>query len=161
MVSRRMASVASTAALDGTGRNSVKMRKLTEESEALIDLLSRQRLHTLCTETLHRKRAHHAAVKHSVFKTLQCHLRLRGKIPEETAGKGITRTRGIHDLIQRQGGGTERQNRTLLARPVQCLVTKERRGAILTVLEAESLRAHGEDLACGKHEVAVIGQELS
>src|SRR3984885_5492983 len=101
MVSRRMASVASTAALDGTGRNSVKMRKLTEESEALIDLLSRERLHTLCTETLHRKRAHHAAIKHGVLESLQCHLRLRGKISEEPSGKGIARTRGVHDLIQR------------------------------------------------------------
>src|ERR1700733_11559001 len=101
MVSRRMASVASTAALDGTGRNSVKMRKLTEESEALIDLLSRERLHTLCPEALHRKRAHHAAIKHGVFKTLQRHLRLRGKISEEPAGKGIARPRGVHDLIQR------------------------------------------------------------
>src|ERR1700728_1055506 len=123
MVSRQTAPGSPAVAVEGAAPSSVKMRKLAEESEALIDLLSRERLHTLCTETLHRKRAHHAAIKHSVLKSLQCHLRLRGKISEEAPGKGIARTRGIHNLIQRQGGSAERQHRTLLACPVQGLVT--------------------------------------
>ncbi len=50
-------------------RVSVKVRELAEESEALIDLLSRERLHLFRTEALHRKGAHHAAIKHGLFES--------------------------------------------------------------------------------------------
>src|ERR1700722_17148427 len=99
MVSRR---IASDAAL-----SSVKMRELAEESEALIDLLSRERLRPLRAEALHRKGAHHAAIEHGAFEALHSDLGLRGEITKEAAGKGIARTRGIHDLIQRQRRGVE------------------------------------------------------
>src|ERR1700684_1526551 len=92
-VSRRMAA----ASL----RSSVKVRKLAEENETLIDLFSRERLRPLRAETLHRKGAHHTAVEHGAFEVLECDLRLRGKVTHEASSEGITRTRGIHDVIQR------------------------------------------------------------
>src|ERR1700677_2841098 len=133
MVSRRTASAGLTAAIGAAARiairppnGSVKMRELAEESEALIDLLSRERFHAFRPKTLHRKGTHYAAIKHSVLKSLQRHLRLRGKIPEEPSGKGIARARGIYHLIQRQCGGTERQRQTALAGAVKGLVAEER-----------------------------------
>src|ERR1700733_14780865 len=88
---------------------SVKVGELTEESEALIDLLSRERLHLFRTEALHRKGAHDAAIEHGLFESLQGDPRLRGKIAEESAGERIARPRGVNYFFQRQRGCAEGQ----------------------------------------------------
>ena len=48
---------------------SVKVGQLAEQSEALVDLLARELLQPLGAKALHRKRAHHAAVKHGSSKS--------------------------------------------------------------------------------------------
>ena len=99
--------------------SSVKMRKLAKEGETLIDLLSRERLHLFRTEALHREGAHHAAIEHGMFETLQRDLWLGGKKPEESAGEGIASARGIHHFIQRQRRGAEGQSHAPRARAVE------------------------------------------
>src|ERR1700733_10975157 len=104
---------------------SVKVGELTEESEALIDLLSRERLHLFRTEALHRKGAHDTAIEHGLFEGLQGDLRLRGEIPEETAGERIACTGGVDYLFQRQGRRAEGQRDFGRGRSVEGLVAEE------------------------------------
>src|ERR1700759_3133646 len=128
-VSRRMASAFV----------SVKVGKLTEESEALIDLLSRERLHLFRTEALHRKGAHDTAIEHGVLEGLESYLGLRGKIAEEAAGEGISCSGGIDYFFQRQSRWAERQTDFGWTRSVEALIAKECRGAIFPVLHDERL----------------------
>src|ERR1700761_1713800 len=94
-VSCPMASLSVGAAVP---RTSIKMRKLAEESEPLIDLLSRERLHLFRTEALHSKGAHHAAIKHGALKVVECNFLLGGQVSEETSSKGIAGSGGIDHL---------------------------------------------------------------
>src|SRR5205814_10459975 len=89
---------------------SVKVGELTEESEALIDLLSRERLHLFRTKALHRKGAHDTAIEHGLFEGLQSYLGLRGEIAEEAAGEGIACSRWVDYFFQRQSRCAEGQN---------------------------------------------------
>src|SRR5580698_4345371 len=152
MVSRRTASAAALS--------SVKVRELTDESETLIDLLSRERLHPFRTEALHRKGAHYATVKHGVRECLQCDLGLGGEVSEEAAGKRIAGTGGIHHLVQRQSGRAKRHGYFARRRSVERLLTKERGRTVFAVLDDEGLWTHRQNLARGHDQVTVIGEQL-
>src|ERR1700761_9230890 len=155
-VSCPMASLSVGAAVP---RTSIKMRKLAEESEALIDLLSRERLHLFRTEALHSKGAHDTAIEHGLFKGLQGDFGLRGKIAEESAGERIARPRGVNYIFQRQRGCAEGQGNAFRS-SVEGMRAKESGRAIFSMLDDQRLRPHGQDLARGDHQVAVVGEQL-
>src|SRR5271165_5464135 len=144
-VSRRIASGSLRTAVRGLPWGSVKMRKLAEESEALINLLSRERLHPFRTKALHRKGAHDAAIEHGMFEILQGDLGLGGEISEEAAGEGIACTRGIDHLVERQGRSPKGRRRAAEACSLESMVAEERCGPVFAVLDDESLWTHGQN----------------
>src|SRR5580658_2568531 len=102
------------------------MGKLTEESETLVDLLSREGLHPFCAETLDREGTHHPAVEHGVLEVLEIDLGLRRKVTDEAAGKGVAGAGGIHHLLQRPSRSAKRRRHAACS--AEGVLTEERCG---------------------------------
>ena len=140
-----------SAALGGL----LEVGQFAEELETGIDLFAGQRLEALGAETLDGERSHDPSIEQSALQYFAIQFLLRGDVAHESAGERISRTGWILHFFDGQRGRAEGMTADA-ERPF----AEENCGAIFSVLDDQSLRAHGENFLRGAREIGLVSEHL-
>src|ERR1700758_3894950 len=123
---------------------SFEVSQFAEDLKACVDFVACQGLQAFGPEALHGKRAHDAAVEQGPLPHFAAQVLLRRDVAHEATRERIARAGWVLHLLDGQGWRTEG-----MTSDAERSFAEENRRAILSVLDDQRLRSHGQNfLGC-------------